>query len=179
MVKIIVNLDTNECSTVTHGCEQKCVNTDGSYHCECQSGYELRRDKRTCKGNLVLSLYRCECSEGLRDKRTCKGNLVLGLYRCECSEGFQLRRDRKSCKGNLVLGSYRCECSEGFQLHRDRKSCKGKVCTFNLQFMTAVVVTIQIDYKPSIQVNILLQKRNMVAIANKKRAGSCGNGRLN
>ena len=44
--------DINECRTGNHSCEQKCVNTDGSYHCECESGYELRR--RSCRGKLYI-----------------------------------------------------------------------------------------------------------------------------
>ena len=48
--------DNDECRTGNHNCEQKCVNTEGSYSCKCLSGYELRRDKRTCNGKTVMTI---------------------------------------------------------------------------------------------------------------------------
>ena len=41
--------DIDECSAGDHGCEHTCVNTPGSYYCECDDGYSLRDNKRTCK----------------------------------------------------------------------------------------------------------------------------------
>ena len=40
--------DIDECSATTHGCEQGCLNTEGSYTCTCGEGYVLNDDKRTC-----------------------------------------------------------------------------------------------------------------------------------
>ncbi|CAH1274704.1 VWDE [Branchiostoma lanceolatum] len=40
--------DKDECSTGTSGCSQLCSNTDGSYFCSCQDGYELDLDKHKC-----------------------------------------------------------------------------------------------------------------------------------
>ncbi|KTF87072.1 hypothetical protein cypCar_00008283 [Cyprinus carpio] len=31
-----------------HECEHVCVNDDASYHCECQRGFVLQEDKKTC-----------------------------------------------------------------------------------------------------------------------------------
>ena len=47
-----VNLDTdiNECAELTDGCAQICVDTDGSYHCSCDSGYSLSSDNFGCNG---------------------------------------------------------------------------------------------------------------------------------
>jgi len=39
----------NKCSTGS-----TCVNTNGSYTCECPAGYSLLADQRTCDGKLVL-----------------------------------------------------------------------------------------------------------------------------
>lgn len=33
--------DINECSVNNGGCNHRCVNTVGSFHCECNSGYRL------------------------------------------------------------------------------------------------------------------------------------------
>ncbi|VDO96888.1 unnamed protein product [Soboliphyme baturini] len=39
----------DECKTSNHGCQHKCVNTLGGYRCECDIGYELHMDGRSCE----------------------------------------------------------------------------------------------------------------------------------
>ena len=41
--------DIDECSTSGHGCDQDCVNTEGSYFCQCKEGYALNSDGRSCR----------------------------------------------------------------------------------------------------------------------------------
>ena len=41
--------DIDECSTDDYNCGQKCVNTEGSYVCDCWEGYALNSDGRTCR----------------------------------------------------------------------------------------------------------------------------------
>lgn len=42
--------EVDECSRPDNGgCEQRCVNTLGSYKCACEPGYELANDKRSCE----------------------------------------------------------------------------------------------------------------------------------
>lgn len=43
-------LDVDECTDDTHGCEHNCVNNDGSFRCECRSGFMLSKDRRHCDG---------------------------------------------------------------------------------------------------------------------------------
>ena len=48
---LICNIDINECSDDdSNGCNQICTNTDGSYACYCNTGYELGIDDETCIG---------------------------------------------------------------------------------------------------------------------------------
>lgn len=47
---VIIFKEYNECSDNKHGCEHDCINTIGSYKCECKIGYELQSDGRSCKG---------------------------------------------------------------------------------------------------------------------------------
>jgi len=49
--------DINECNTRSHFCEQRCINTDGSYHCSCKPGFILAPDRRYCKGMVGLILF--------------------------------------------------------------------------------------------------------------------------
>lgn len=50
---MIVDLDDNECATnETNACEQICVNTPGSYVCQCNSGFRLKPDRQSCEGMI-------------------------------------------------------------------------------------------------------------------------------
>ena len=55
----LVLTDLDECSLGTHSCQQVCVNNDGSYDCDCEEGYALNSDGRTCSiscgGNYTAS----------------------------------------------------------------------------------------------------------------------------
>jgi hypothetical protein len=43
--------DINECnSTTSNACQQICTNIPGSYTCQCNSGYRLNSDERSCAG---------------------------------------------------------------------------------------------------------------------------------
>lgn len=59
-------LEEDECAKPDNGgCEQRCVNTLGSFKCACDPGYELAPDKKSCEGNCVyvvcvfLSAFLC------------------------------------------------------------------------------------------------------------------------
>lgn len=42
--------DINECMMGSHGCNQTCSNTVGSFKCGCHPGYRLARDNKSCEG---------------------------------------------------------------------------------------------------------------------------------
>ena len=55
MVDVIVSIiscsDVDEClSSDRGGCEQSCINLQGSYECSCQQGYVLERNGSNCNG---------------------------------------------------------------------------------------------------------------------------------
>ena len=53
-------VDINECAENNGGCPQLCKNTEGSFQCECDVGYMLTLDGKTCAGmesilvNIIL-----------------------------------------------------------------------------------------------------------------------------
>lgn len=49
-------IEFDECMFEYHGCEHKCVNTWGSYECQCKIGYELHSDGKHCEGDTKISL---------------------------------------------------------------------------------------------------------------------------
>ena len=46
------NSDVNECDNNNGGCADTCVNTAGSFFCQCPVGYRLQNDSTTCVGRL-------------------------------------------------------------------------------------------------------------------------------
>lgn len=45
--------DINECLFMADVCENgECINTDGSFRCECQTGFVLDSTRKRCIGNL-------------------------------------------------------------------------------------------------------------------------------
>ena len=48
-------IDINECREERDVCHQECVNTDGSYHCDCRSGYRLTVDEISCNGIEIVT----------------------------------------------------------------------------------------------------------------------------
>ena len=48
--------DTNECSDGRHNCSQICINTIGSFTCDCDDGYELDSDEVTCNGMYIMCI---------------------------------------------------------------------------------------------------------------------------
>ena len=48
----VPNSDINECLSNNGGCNHNCHNSDGSYTCSCNNGYQLNSDGHTCEGKL-------------------------------------------------------------------------------------------------------------------------------
>ena len=48
-------IDIDECLHSTDGCEQACVNTEGSFTCDCFAGYELINATQ-CEGTVIIKL---------------------------------------------------------------------------------------------------------------------------
>lgn len=45
-------VDIDECDEGLHNCEQICINSIGSYTCQCYSGCELNSNNHSCTGKL-------------------------------------------------------------------------------------------------------------------------------
>ena len=57
LLMLLLFSDINECSSrSTNNCQQLCVNTDGSYTCQCRTGFTLNRNGRTCRGIMHMNV---------------------------------------------------------------------------------------------------------------------------
>ncbi|XP_030044698.1 latent-transforming growth factor beta-binding protein 4 [Microcaecilia unicolor] len=125
--------DINECQTeAACGSGGRCINTDGSYRCECHSGYRLNSDGTHCADII-------ECLEG--DFCFPRGECLNteGSYTCLCAEGFTTSPDKASCidkdecreralcgggRCRNTEGSFDCVCQTGFRASADKTVCQ-------------------------------------------------------
>lgn len=55
-----LSTDVDECQVHNGGCQHRCVNTRGSYYCECNPGFRLHIDGRTCIGERGTGFTRSQ-----------------------------------------------------------------------------------------------------------------------
>lgn len=114
--------DIDECQTRV--CEDHfCVNTPGSYICECKNGYEMVDGK--CRDVDECTESRCE--------QSCLNS--LGSFSCHCNAGFTISEDGYSCVDideclssrcescTNTIGSFSCECPSNHYLDTDGITC--------------------------------------------------------
>uniref|UniRef100_A0AAZ3Q2V8 Fibrillin 2b n=1 Tax=Oncorhynchus tshawytscha TaxID=74940 RepID=A0AAZ3Q2V8_ONCTS len=107
-----------------------CINTDGSFRCECPFGYNLDYTGVNCVDTDECSIGN-PCGNG-----TCTN--VVGGFECSCHEGFEpgsmmTCEDINECSLNPLLcafrcvntfGSYECMCPSGYVLRDDHRMCR-------------------------------------------------------
>lgn len=116
--------DVDECTAGTATCGDRsfCVDTQGSYKCECKNGYRQ-------SGEDCVDVDECEA-----DVHTCSEHATCtnteGSHTCTCNEGYQ--GDGKKCEktvgpcdnspcGNNAIceataDSYNCTCNAGYEM---------------------------------------------------------------
>uniref|UniRef100_A0A8C2J4J2 Fibrillin 2b n=1 Tax=Cyprinus carpio TaxID=7962 RepID=A0A8C2J4J2_CYPCA len=123
--------DMNECVENPGICGNGlCINTDGSFRCECPFGYNLDYTGVNCVDTDECSIGN-PCGNG-----TCSN--VPGGFECSCQEGFEpgpmmTCEDINECAVNPLLcafrcvntfGSYECMCPTGYVLRDDNRMCR-------------------------------------------------------
>ncbi|XP_054842527.1 fibrillin-2 [Eublepharis macularius] len=123
--------DVNECLESPGICSNgHCINTDGSFRCECPLGYKLDYTGVHCVDTDECSIGN-PCGNG-----TCSN--VVGSFECNCLDGFEPGpmmncEDINECAQNPLLcafrcintyGFYECTCPVGYELREDQKMCK-------------------------------------------------------
>lgn len=124
-------VDVDECQDSP--CAQECVNTPGSFRCECWVGYEPGGPgEGACQDVDECALGRSPCAQGCTNTE--------GSFHCSCEEGYVLAgedgtqcQDVDECVGpggplcdSLCFntqGSFRCGCLPGWVLAPNGVSC--------------------------------------------------------
>ncbi|XP_042373017.1 latent-transforming growth factor beta-binding protein 4-like, partial [Plectropomus leopardus] len=112
----------------------RCVNTEGSFQCQCQTGFTTNPERTAC-----LDVDECVSSGGsVCPSQRCEN--TIGSYRCltSCEPGYQVTPtgscvDVNECANQTVcgehafcqnlIGTYLCVCDQGFTSTADRKAC--------------------------------------------------------
>ncbi|CAF91150.1 unnamed protein product, partial [Tetraodon nigroviridis] len=110
-------IDVDECADNNGGCQQVCVNTMGSYECQCTDGFFLSDNQHTC-------IHRSD--ERLRGKEESHAN----------PSSFELAKNQKDCTLTCNYGNGGCQhtcddtdtgpvcgCHQKYALHSDSKTC--------------------------------------------------------
>uniref|UniRef100_A0A3B1IHS0 Latent transforming growth factor beta binding protein 2 n=1 Tax=Astyanax mexicanus TaxID=7994 RepID=A0A3B1IHS0_ASTMX len=122
--------DINECAIPNKCPNGVCVNTEGSFTCECKNGFTKNwrgqcEDINECQAAGMCANGRCVNTEG--------------SFICTCNHGYQTTARNNSCQdvnecllpdacphGTCVNlpGSHRCRCYTGYQSSPDGKGCE-------------------------------------------------------
>ncbi|XP_048589810.1 signal peptide, CUB and EGF-like domain-containing protein 2 [Nematostella vectensis] len=137
------------CSNQNGGCSQRCIQ-HSKYciwgkcflsclndwmctkfvECDCNKGYKLNEDKKTCSDINECQVYNGGCDHNCTNS--------IGSYDCSCRKGFLLGADRHTCNDvdeclddnggceqicHNRAGSYECECRVGFTMNADKHNC--------------------------------------------------------
>uniref|UniRef100_F7B0U4 EGF containing fibulin extracellular matrix protein 2 n=1 Tax=Monodelphis domestica TaxID=13616 RepID=F7B0U4_MONDO len=132
---LLLPADVNECE-MGAPCEQRCLNSYGTFLCRCHQGYELHRDGFSCndidecRHSTYLCQFHCANEPGRFSCHCPQGYQLLGTRLCqdidECESGAHQCSDGQSCVN--FHGGYRCvetnRCSEPYvQVSDNRCLC--------------------------------------------------------
>ena len=125
-----INMVSNDTWEMVDAChaDASCTNTNGTYNCTCNDGYEFDIDDVTC-----INIDECD-----RGEHTCDGNATctdnIGFYNCTCFDGFEGEGFEGDCTEidecdpvtgthdcdvnavcDNIIGSYECSCIDGYE----------------------------------------------------------------
>ena len=103
------------------GNNANCTNTEGSYYCNCSSGYS--GNGTVCEGkDYLVKFYSALSNVYIHHCRTMSTSFILYADIDECELGTHLCHSNANCSN--TDGGYNCNCISGFS--GNGTDCKGK-----------------------------------------------------
>ncbi|XP_017758004.1 PREDICTED: fibrillin-3-like [Eufriesea mexicana] len=153
-MKLVKNrcVDINECREIEDACtsDEECINTMGSYKCECKIGFRRENLTQACVDINECQTLEDNCSHGQRCDNT------IGSYTCtrylSCGTGYTLNAATEICEDDdeCLLGTHDCgggyHCRNTFGSYRcDRNP---RIPVAQPHFATTVTPTTTTTNKP-------------------------------
>jgi hypothetical protein len=91
---LFLNTDIDECELIAGLCENgRCVNTHGSFRCECPPGYPYESTLHKCQDFDECAEWQSPCAGNARCENT------PGSFECKCPSGYKLAANKRICEG--------------------------------------------------------------------------------
>ncbi|KAA0721675.1 CD97 antigen [Triplophysa tibetana] len=134
-------VDANECEATPDICgnNSMCLNTNGSYYCNCEKGFQSRTSNFTAITGQCVDVNEC-----LQTQPACPGtptcHNTIGSFMCLCPTGYRKKTDNETecadvdeCLWTIcgvesscinTNGSFFCACPSGFQTQKSSGACE-------------------------------------------------------
>ena len=138
-------VDEDECDFYTN-CQHSCVNTEGSFHCECNEGYQLADDGYSCNDINECHELNGGCEFGCRNTN--------GSRQCYCYHGYELLNETHcdneilcTVVQNFEKEDYQFTCHGDYNLtltnftfENVNQNCVASAVSSSVQFQASVIV---------------------------------------
>lgn len=111
-------------------CQHRCVNVPGSFSCQCEPGFQLAGNNRSCIGErtsvelLLLILINWSFRFWADENTTCKADMTKPSILPDVNECDMGAPCSQRCYN--TYGTFLCRCDQGYELGPDGFACNGE-----------------------------------------------------